>query len=205
MIDKFGNIFYLIIYLVHFIIVGSYAFQLVFGTQKFLEGRGVDKTATLITRFAGSFMIAMVLMAIYIAFIRSGGLDSTLVAYELKKVLGNLDTFTNKMSPNVITDEDHNDDAIHAARFAKDFGMNHTEITITPKATVKVTLDSVIGAGAFLLLEEVLSGITEYWQLFFGPMLIFIVIFVRGGIDGILVFLDTRWNRYNLKRKLGVD
>ena len=49
MIDKFGNIFYLIIYLVHFIIVGSYAFQLVFGTQKFLEGRGVDKTATLIT------------------------------------------------------------------------------------------------------------------------------------------------------------
>ena len=56
MIDKFGNIFYLIIYLVHFIIVGSYAFQLVFGTQKFLEGRGVDKTATLITRFAGSFM-----------------------------------------------------------------------------------------------------------------------------------------------------
>ena len=56
MIDKFGNIFYLIIYLVHFIIVGSYAFQLVFGTQKFLEGRGVDKTATLLTRFAGSFM-----------------------------------------------------------------------------------------------------------------------------------------------------
>ena len=77
MIDKFGNIFYLIIYLVHFIIVGSYAFQLVFGTQKFLEGRGVDKTATLITRFAGSFMIAMVLMAIYIAFVRSGGLDAT--------------------------------------------------------------------------------------------------------------------------------
>ena len=66
----------------------------------------------------------------------SGGLDSTLVAYELKKVLGHLDTFTNKMSPNVITDEDHNDDAIHAARFAKDFGMNHTEITITPKITM---------------------------------------------------------------------
>ena len=83
MIDKFGNIFYLIIYLVHFIIVGSYAFQLVFGTPKFLEGRGVDKTATLITRFAGSFMIAMVLMAIYIAFIRSGGLDATWAFFNL--------------------------------------------------------------------------------------------------------------------------
>ena len=83
MIDKFGNIFYLIIYLVHFIIVGSYAFQLVFGTQKFLEGRGADKTATLLTRFAGSFMIAMVLMAIYIAFIRSGGLDATWAFFNL--------------------------------------------------------------------------------------------------------------------------
>ena len=74
MIDKFGNAFYLIIYLAHFIIVGSYAYQLVFGTKKFLKGRGVDKTATLITRFAGSFMIAIVVMAIYLAFVRPNGL-----------------------------------------------------------------------------------------------------------------------------------
>ena len=74
MIDKFGNAFYLIIYLAHFIIVGSYAYQLVFDTKKFLKGRGVDKTATLITRFAGSFMIAIVVMAIYLAFIRPNGL-----------------------------------------------------------------------------------------------------------------------------------
>ena len=40
MIDKFGNAFYLIIYLAHFIIVGSYAYQLVFDTKKFLKGRG---------------------------------------------------------------------------------------------------------------------------------------------------------------------
>ena len=74
MIDKFGNAFYLIIYLAHFIIVGSYGYQLVFDTKKFLKGRGVDKTATLITRFAGSFMIAIVIMAIYLAFIRPNGL-----------------------------------------------------------------------------------------------------------------------------------
>ena len=83
MIDKFGNIFYLIIYLAHFIIVGSYAYQLVFDTKKFLKGRGVDKTATLITRFAGSFMIAIVLMAIYVAFIRSGGLEATWAFFNL--------------------------------------------------------------------------------------------------------------------------
>ena len=83
MLDKFSNLFYLIIYFAHFLIVGSYAYQLVFDTKKFLKGRGVDKTATLITRFAGSFMIGIVLMAIYIAFIRSGGLDATWAFFNL--------------------------------------------------------------------------------------------------------------------------
>ena len=83
MLDKFNNAFYLVIYLTHFIIVGSYAYQLVFDTKKFLKGRGVDKSATLITRFAGSFMLGIVLMAIYIAFIRSGGLDATWAFFNL--------------------------------------------------------------------------------------------------------------------------
>ena len=61
----------------------AYAYQLVFDTKKFLKGRGVDKTATLITRFAGSFMIATVLMAIYIAFIRSGGVEATWAFFNL--------------------------------------------------------------------------------------------------------------------------
>ncbi|MDC3152142.1 hypothetical protein OA496_00130 [Pelagibacteraceae bacterium] len=83
MFDKFNNAFYLIIYLAHFIIVASYAYQLVFDTKKFLKGRGVDKTATLITRFAGSFMVGMVLMAVYIAFIRPGGLEATWAFFNL--------------------------------------------------------------------------------------------------------------------------
>ena len=83
MLDKFNNAFYLVIYLTHFIIVGSYAYQLVIDTKKFLKGRGVDKSATLITRFAGSFMLGIVLMAIYIAFIRSGGLDATWAFFNL--------------------------------------------------------------------------------------------------------------------------
>jgi|TARA_B100002051_G_C16447190_1_gene491886 hypothetical protein len=83
MIEKFNNVFFLIIFFAHFVIVGSYAFQLVFDTKKFLKGRGVDKTATLITRFAGSFMIAIVIMAIYIAFIRSGGIEATWAFFNL--------------------------------------------------------------------------------------------------------------------------
>tara|TARA_Y100001970_G_scaffold292463_1_gene433844 strand:- start:7619 stop:8506 length:888 start_codon:yes stop_codon:yes gene_type:complete len=63
----------------------------------------------------------------------------------------------------------------------------------------------VIGSVAFLFFEEILSGITEYWQLFFGPLLIFIVIFVRGGIDGILIFLDKKWECYRLKMKEGLE
>ena len=83
MVEKFSNVFYLIIYLVHFGIVGTYAFQLVFDTQKFLKSRGVDKSATLLTRFGGSFMVATVIMAIYVAFIRSGGLEATWAFFNL--------------------------------------------------------------------------------------------------------------------------
>jgi branched-chain amino acid transport system permease protein len=44
----------------------------------------------------------------------------------------------------------------------------------------------VFGAIALLLLEEVLSGITEYWQIILGPLLLLVVLFARGGIDGLL-------------------
>ena len=83
MIEKFNNIFYLIIYLVHFGIVGAYAYQLVFDTKNFLKGRGVDKSATLLTRFGGSFMVATVIMAIYVAFVRSGCLEATWAFFNL--------------------------------------------------------------------------------------------------------------------------
>ena len=42
MIEKFNGIFYLIIYLVHFIGVGVYAFQTIFGTKNFMEKFGID-------------------------------------------------------------------------------------------------------------------------------------------------------------------
>jgi branched-chain amino acid transport system permease protein len=61
----------------------------------------------------------------------------------------------------------------------------------------------VIGAMALLVLEEALpaligfvsqiftghevQGAREYWQLILGPMLLLIVLFARGGIDGLLV------------------
>jgi branched-chain amino acid transport system permease protein len=47
----------------------------------------------------------------------------------------------------------------------------------------------VIGAVTLLLLEEVLSGVTEYWQIILGPMILLVVLFARGGIDGLLASL----------------
>jgi branched-chain amino acid transport system permease protein len=44
----------------------------------------------------------------------------------------------------------------------------------------------MIGAIALLVLEEWLSKITEYWQIILGPLLLLIVLFARGGIDGLL-------------------
>ena len=44
----------------------------------------------------------------------------------------------------------------------------------------------LIGALALLVLEEVLSGVTEYWQIILGPLLLLVVLFARGGIDGLL-------------------
>jgi len=44
----------------------------------------------------------------------------------------------------------------------------------------------LIGAAALLVLEEALSGITEYWQIILGPLLLLVVLFAHGGIDGLL-------------------
>jgi branched-chain amino acid transport system permease protein len=47
----------------------------------------------------------------------------------------------------------------------------------------------LLGAVALLVLEEVLSGITEYWQIVLGPLLLAVVLFARSGIDGLFDLL----------------
>lgn len=68
----------------------------------------------------------------------------------------------------------------------------------------------VMGTIAFLVLEEVLPGIikfvglpfvgaatagraSEYWMIVMGPLLLLVVLFARGGIDGMLTKLDERF------------
>jgi branched-chain amino acid transport system permease protein len=45
---------------------------------------------------------------------------------------------------------------------------------------------AILGAAAFLLMEEWLSGFTEHWKVIFGPMLVLVVLFMKGGIMGLV-------------------
>ena len=54
---------------------------------------------------------------------------------------------------------------------------------------------AVIGAGAYLLLEEWLSAFTEDWKVIFGPFLVLVVLFARGGLLGMGKDLVRRLSR----------
>ena len=77
MIEKFNGIFYLIVFLVHFIGFAYYGFRCVFKTQSFLNQYGMDATGASIVRFFGSIFLGSTVMAIYVGFIRPNGLEAT--------------------------------------------------------------------------------------------------------------------------------
>jgi branched-chain amino acid transport system permease protein len=54
---------------------------------------------------------------------------------------------------------------------------------------------AIIGTAAYLLLEEWLAGITEHWKVIFGPLLVLIVLFARGGLVGAAAELKRRLAR----------
>ncbi len=45
---------------------------------------------------------------------------------------------------------------------------------------------AILGAIAYVLLEERLAALTEHWRLIFGPLLILAVLFFRGGLAGLV-------------------
>ena len=45
---------------------------------------------------------------------------------------------------------------------------------------------AVLGAVGFVLLEEWLGHLTEHWRLIFGPLLVLSVLFLKGGLVGVL-------------------
>ena len=74
----------------------------------------------------------------------SGGIDSSIVEYELNKNINNIDSFTNIMDPNEIIDgEDHNSDARIANLYSQKLGLNHEEVKITPNIISEYWNDTI--------------------------------------------------------------
>ena len=123
----------------------------------------------------------------------SGGLDSSLVAYELKKIKGEVNTFTNIMNPPVRTyHEDYNSDATCARILAKKQNFNHKEVVITPESYMDnwdnsiyymeqpvynpsmsmycytnkfLADDNIVVTMAGDMGDEVLAGYPKYWKM----------------------------------------
>jgi len=122
----------------------------------------------------------------------SGGLDSSVVAYEMMKIHGSVNTFTNRMEPNVVTDEDYNSDANCAKTLAQREKFNHTEVIITPGDVIASWDDSIYymeqpvynpsmsmyyhtnrrlhEAGIVITMagdmgDEILGGYPKYWKM----------------------------------------
>ena len=88
------------------------------------------KNSTLGTRKFGIFL--------------SGGVDSSIIAFELNKYLDKINSFTNIMDPNAIIDgEDYNSDANVARRYSNELNLNHSEVIITPETFTDYWDDSI--------------------------------------------------------------
>ena len=74
----------------------------------------------------------------------SGGLDSSVVAYELQQLTNSVNTFTNRITPEVKrADEDFNSDSKIAKRFASEQNFNHHDVVISPSEYLSAWQDSV--------------------------------------------------------------
>ena len=75
MIEKFNGIFYLIVFLAHFIGIAVYCFQTIVGTKTFMDKFNIDYSAAIIVRFGGALMIGWVILALYNMFVRPNGVE----------------------------------------------------------------------------------------------------------------------------------
>jgi len=83
MIEKFNGIIYLIIFIVHFLGFGVYAYLMIINNKIFRAKFEMDETATPVMRMIGASFLGALLMALYIMFIRPGGVEGTWAFFNL--------------------------------------------------------------------------------------------------------------------------
>ena len=57
MIEKFNGIFYLVLFIIHFVGFGIYSYQMIIGNQKFRAKFEIDETAATIMRMTGAIFL----------------------------------------------------------------------------------------------------------------------------------------------------
>ena len=83
MIEKFNGIIYLIVFVVHFLGFGIYAYQMIINNKNFRSKFEMDETSAPIMRMIGASFLGALLMALYIMFIRPEGLEGTWAFFNL--------------------------------------------------------------------------------------------------------------------------
>jgi asparagine synthase (glutamine-hydrolysing) len=73
----------------------------------------------------------------------SGGMDSSIIAYELNKITDTVHSFTNRFAPEVGADEDYNSDSKIASKFAKEQKFNHHDVLVSPAEYLSAWNDSI--------------------------------------------------------------
>ena len=101
MLEKFNGIFYLILFIIHFVGFGVYAYQMIIGNQKFRAKFEIDETAATIMRMTGAIFLGSFLMAVYIMFVRPNGVEGTWTFFNLIFLTHLIVTITNYYSKNI--------------------------------------------------------------------------------------------------------
>ena len=83
MIEKFNGIIYLIVFVVHFLGFGIYAYQMIINNKNFRAKFEMDETSAPIMRMIGASFLGALLMALYIMLIRPEGLEGTWAFFNL--------------------------------------------------------------------------------------------------------------------------
>ena len=73
----------LIVFIVHFLGFGIYAYQMIINNKNFRAKFEMDETATPVMRMIGASFLGALLMALYIMFIRPGGVEGTWAFFNL--------------------------------------------------------------------------------------------------------------------------
>tara|TARA_Y100001968_G_C18787848_1_gene449803 strand:- start:22 stop:435 length:414 start_codon:yes stop_codon:yes gene_type:complete len=73
MSEEFGGLFFLIIYLIILGGTGYYTYSTVFQTNSFLEKYRIDSSGAFMVRFAGTFLIPVVILMIYMLLVSIKG------------------------------------------------------------------------------------------------------------------------------------